>query len=476
MGTHTRPNDDFLMILLAILPVFAAIWSVEKRILSALTAMGFTTFWLLLRCRNSRDVCLALLATISIPLYDQLRQPVQSASTLPVSNAYVAAQIVAYSATSTGKTWLQLQTLAAPENFPFCFQGIVDIPSNSFAYGERLWFFVELANNQQVCPFVRFKIEPGEPGFLPIEAELESNQEATGVSNFEYALLQALTRGNRLSGQTMREALAPLTISGLGHILSISGLHMTLVAVLNFQLLRILCRLLPWSLLRRPYWQLHARLLPWLLTLPLCLIFVAFVGKPAPALRALVMLLIFAVVHLMARRHIGYDQILLLAAVLCMFFYPTQTASLSFALSISAMCWFAPLAITPQKLIFAAGLILPWLGTWPLVASFGYANAVGPLANLLGTPLFSIWVFPSAWFCFLSELLGLEMLARLFMDAFSYGLWLLFAWANWCLSWSGIKTAAVSPIILPNSFYVAWALLPIALTLSIKRWRCFRCK
>lgn len=466
MGALVRPQYDFKIARLAVLPVLAGIWSVEMQIVPAFTALALATLWLLFRCRNGCDILLALTAAACIPAYALVReQPQKQVASASVAHGdYVAAEVVAMTPTSTGQTWLQLRTLAAPQWFPLCFQGNVVGDPTAFAYGMRLWLFVEPAQKVNACPFLRFTVEPS-------AQLLEPENITMPAADTERALLRALTIGERPSGLAMREALAPLTISGLGHILSISGLHMTLAAVLTFQLLRVFCRLAPWRLLRQPFWLNNARLLPWLLTLPLCLAFVAFVGKPAPALRALMMLVIFAAVRLAAKRHIGFDQMLLLAAVLCMLFFPAQTASLSFALSISAMCWFAPLAILPKPLLFAGGIILPWLGAWPLVASFGAGNAVGPLANLVGVPLFSAWVFPSAWLCFLAESAGLHRLSAFFMDAFSYGLWLLFSWAAWCIRWADVDSRASAPLLWSNSLYAAWGLLPIALTLIVQRWR-----
>ena len=444
------------------LPIFVGMWAGLHQLFAWWTLGVAISLWLALRTTSPRAwlaCCLALFACFygqsiflsswqrSVPVVEQI-DPV-----------YLTAKVAAVAPTSDGRLRLLLQPLLAPLGFPDCILGHVE-PEARFRLNSVHWFKVQGANFDSVCPFVKLTAEPLTDGQL-LEVETGGN-EAT-------LLRRTLTRGERPSGLEAKTAFEPIQSAGLGHLLAISGLHLTLIATIVFQFSRMLLRLVPWRVLRRPWWVAHSYKLPWAVVLPACYGFVQYVGAPPSALRAFAMVSIYAVIRLSIRRFIAYDQVLLLACAACIVVYGEHSTTLSFALSMTAMCWFAPLALLPPRWRILGGAILPWLGTAPLVATFGVGNLAAPLANLAGIPLFSGWVFPLAWLSWLAEGTGLQAMAIIVYDAYAYGVWLLWQWAAVCNVLGETMPSTPQTQLFIADIYLGWALLPVMATLWLQR-------
>ena len=221
-------------------------------------------------------------------------------------------------------------------------------------------------------------------------------------------IIKALVLGDR--GDISKEVNERFIISGVNHILSISGLHVALVAAFFFGATRFLLRCFPFLLLRLNLNKTSALLA----ILPV--IFYTFIaGAGVAAVRSTIMVLSFLLALLLDRGKDLYDA-LFLAAFFILLFNPAALFDISFQLSflsVAAMLYFIPRFtefFAPWKTwvfqswmeeqprwkrklwFYLAGSILTSvaaiLGTGPLVVYyFNRISLVGFLSNLLLVPL-----------------------------------------------------------------------------------------
>jgi competence protein ComEC len=220
-------------------------------------------------------------------------------------------------------------------------------------------------------------------------------------------IIKALVIGER--GDISQETNEKFIITGVNHILSISGLHVALVAAFFFALTRFLLKLFPSLLLRFDLQKTAA------LVAILPVIFYTFIaGLGVAAVRSAVMVLSFLLVLLLDREKDLYDA-LFLAAFGILIVSPGALFDISFQLSflaVAALAYFIP----PFKEYLSAAKIWPenkletpsfwkrklWayigaslltslaatLGTGPLVAHyFNRLSLVGFITNLFLVPL-----------------------------------------------------------------------------------------
>ncbi|MCW5206100.1 ComEC/Rec2 family competence protein [Desulfobulbus sp. F5] len=186
-------------------------------------------------------------------------------------------------------------------------------------------------------------------------------------------------------------------VTGTTHILSISGLHISLLALLVSALLNKLLRRSRWLLLHT-----HVPTLALLGTLPLLLLYSLIAGMNTPVLRSLIMAAALLGAVILRRRH---DMLHLLAVAalnpLALF---TASFQLSFS-AVAALILFLPQIMPPAKtdgsrrVAYLRSAVLAsvaaTVGTLPLVLlHFHRFSLVGPLMNLLLEPLLCFWALP----------------------------------------------------------------------------------
>lgn len=184
--------------------------------------------------------------------------------------------------------------------------------------------------------------------------------------------------------------------TGISHLMSISGLHVTMVAALGAWLVSFIWRRRPMLMLRLPA-QKAAAAAGWATAFAYCLL----AGFGVPAQRTLYMLSVVALALWLGRAASG-SRVLALALLLVLLIDPWAVLSAGFWLSFGAVA-----------LLFyiGAGRLAPghWLAEWgraqwavtvglipALLALFQQFSLVSPLANAVAIPIVSLVVTPLA--------------------------------------------------------------------------------
>jgi competence protein ComEC len=219
-------------------------------------------------------------------------------------------------------------------------------------------------------------------------------------------ILAALIIGGTELGAATQERYAR---TGLSHVLSISGLHISLVAGAGFALARwLLCRS-EWLLLRAsvPKLAMGIAVIP-------VLLYAGLAGGTVPTLRSLIMGVLLAAAVLVDRRHQWLAN-LSAAALVISLVWPGSALDISFQLSFSAVLaivlgmrrlvlWWNEWEETHLIRLRPAGWrrlrvavmyvgvsFCASAGTLPLTAwHFNLVSCIGPLANLVLVPVLSL--------------------------------------------------------------------------------------
>ena len=211
----------------------------------------------------------------------------------------------------------------------------------------------------------------------------------------ESAILSAKLLGNQ--GEIPDEISYRFRQTGIGHILSISGLHITLISIMIF-----------WIILSFGLWRKHA----FILTSLFLFFFILMVGAPPPAIRAGIMGFLFLLAQYFGRGY-SFQNAIIIAATLILIFNPLSLFyDISFQFSfISILAIFLlfpilqhytfqkiqlkkekPLLIFFLNAFLISLAVLLFLG--PLMAYyFGNFPIISPIANFLIIPVLSPILF-----------------------------------------------------------------------------------
>ena len=246
--------------------------------------------------------------------------------------------------------------------------------------------------------------------------------------------------------------------SGLAHILSISGLHLTLVAGLLFFLVRAVLALHPRLALRYPIkkWAAAVALLG-------AVAYTLLSGAALPTLRALAMIALALIAVMLDRRAITLRAVAW-AALLLLVLWPDSLLDPGFQMSFAAVtalvAAFEHLAPKLTHWRSQAGplqVAMLWLGgtmAASFVAGLGsslfaayHFNRVADyalIANLLAAPLVDFIIMPFAVLAFLLMPIGLEALA---LTPMVWAVDLLIALALWVAGWpDAVGTVPAMPL------------------------------
>jgi competence protein ComEC len=300
-------------------------------------------------------------------------------------------------------------------------------------------------------------------------------------------IIKALVLGER--GDIAKEVNEKFIVTGVNHILSISGLHVALVAAFFFGAIRFFFKLFPFLLLRVNLNKASA------LVAIVPVIFYTFIaGAGVAAVRSTIMVLSFLLALLLDREKDLYDA-LFLAAFFILLFNPAALFDISFQLSflsVAAMLYFIPRFtefFTPWKTwvfqswmeqqprwkrklwFYLAGSLLTSvaaiLGTGPLVVYyFNRISLVGFLSNLVLVPLMG---FANTLLSLLTALLVFinQPLARILTDLNGFILNISLALVD-LLSRIPLASKRVVTPTVPEVLLIYGILI---LAANLKRWK-----
>jgi len=222
------------------------------------------------------------------------------------------------------------------------------------------------------------------------------------------AMAVALITGDQ--GAISKPVMQDMRNSGLAHLLSISGLHIGLVAGILFVTLRRLLCLVPRIALYHPIkkWGAAAALIG-------TLFYVLLAGAPVPAVRAFVMSAMFLLAVVLDRTAISMPPVAW-AAVVVLLLRPEELIGPSFQMSFAAVVclvaayeathawrlrwraeggWRARLGLHVGGLLFTS--LIASLATAPYaIYHFNRLAAYGVSANMVAVPLTGLWIMPWA--------------------------------------------------------------------------------
>ncbi len=297
-------------------------------------------------------------------------------------------------------------------------------------------------------------------------------------------LAAAVTTGDR-SGLSLA-ANDAMRAANLYHIVSISGMHMGMLAAFVFGMIRYGVALVPPLALR-----VSAKKIAALVALPAAAFYLALAGREIPTERAFIMIAVMLMAILLGRRALTLRSVAV-AALIVLVLRPESLVNAGFHMSFAAVvaltwafrglplgragrsrAW--RLALPVVSLLFSS--LVAGTATAPFAAAhFNRVAHYGLLANLLAVPAMGMLLMPGAVILALLGPLGIEWPGLLLIETGAR--WILWVSA-WVAAMPGSMSAVVRPpdAVLPMMtlgmlFVVLWrgrlrlaGLMPVALAL-----------
>jgi competence protein ComEC len=242
--------------------------------------------------------------------------------------------------------------------------------------------------------------------------------------------------------------------TGVGHLVSISGLHITMLSGLAFAVAAFIWRRCPSLVMRLP-----TRKAATIAGVLIALLYAALAGWSVPTQRTILMLVTFAVALLLARR-VAILRVLAIALIVVVLCDPWAVNAPGFWLSFGAIALIAYVTVARLKPAhwLKTAIHTQWaitLGLLPLlIVMFGQASIVSPLANAFAIPIISLLVVPLAIFGSLLQLDFILQIAHFILEVCMHGLDYLANLPTWQQATPPMWTLLVA------MFGVLWLLLP----------------
>lgn len=326
-------------------------------------------------------------------------------------------------------------------------------PATPGAYDfQRYAFFQEIGALGFVAGPVTV-IEPPPPRFAGgVELEMERWREIiaarvdAALSGGAAGIAGALMHGEQ--SFVPDDAMQAMRDSGLAHLLSISGLHIGLVAGIVIYIVRAGLALFPYAALRWPCKKIAA-----VCGLAAAAAYTLLVGPSAPAIRSTLMTGL-ALAAVMTDRNPLSMRLVAFAAVVVMLFTPENLAGPSFQMSFAAVVALiavyevvaAPIARFRAAVgpTWRVGLYMGSLAFTSVVASLATAPfslyhfqsvaIYGVLANMVAVPLTGVWIMPLILLIYALMPFGLEQPALI---ALGWGVEAVLIVAQWTAALPG---------------------------------------
>ncbi len=278
-------------------------------------------------------------------------------------------------------------------------------------------------------------------------AEVLTNKPYSGI-------IQALVMGD--DSQIALDDWQVFLRTGTSHLMSISGLHITMLAGLVFAAVGFFWRRSPRLAMRLP--TRKAATLAGVIT---ALVYALIAGFSVPSQRTFYMLMVFAVA-MWSGRQLVISQVLAVALVIVVLLDPWAVNAPGFWLSFGAvaMLAYALGARVGQHHWLQAALQTQWavtIGMLPLLlVMFNQTSIISPIANAFAIPLISFVVTPLA---LLGSFLPFDTPLNLSYQALVGCMWAL-KWLNQLPMATWQQHAPATWTLLPAMCGVLWLLLP----------------
>lgn len=350
-----------------------------------------------------------------------------------------------------------------------------------YDFARQAWFQALGGVGYTLSPLQRTSIEAPTPWDLWARASFNRLRQtiaqriAIVLPGERGAIAVALITGER--GGISAATNAAYRDSGLIHILSISGLHMAIMAGAMFFTARFLLALFPTIALRYDIrkWAAIAGALG-------ALGYLAISGASPPAVRSFLMVLIMFIAILLDRPALALRNVAL-AALAMLVVMPESLIDVGFQMSFAAVVALVagyeawrdrrdPNAPAPERgwlwhapLIFLSGIVASTLIASLAVAPFGtyhfhQSQQYAILANLLAVPAVNIVIMPAALATLLALPLGLEAAP---LQIMGLGISFMSAVATWVAALPGsvirvaaIPTASFALIVVGGAWLLLW--------------------
>lgn len=338
-------------------------------------------------------------------------------------------------------------------------------------------------------------IDHAETGLINLETIRTSisNHIKTVVPEREAGIAAALMTGERAA--ISDEDWDALRASGLAHIISISGLHVAMVAAPVFFLVRLFLAMIPVIALRFPIKKIAAGV-----ALLVCCLYVGLVVPSVPTTRSLLMTGV-ALIAIMLDRSPFSLRLVGASAILLLLVSPESIWSVSFQMSFAAVAALVSMAevirpymsrlytdagLIKKIMLFIAGTLLTSLvaslATAPYsLYHFQQVPSYSVLANALSVPISGLMIMPMVIISFALLPFGL---ADWSLKILGVGVDWLLDIARWTESLPG---AVITTTAMPDLFLVmmtcaglvlvlyqgiqrAWALVPFILAFFSIWW------
>ncbi|MGE0148416.1 MAG: ComEC/Rec2 family competence protein [Parvibaculaceae bacterium] len=355
-----------------------------------------------------------------------------------------------------------------------------------YDYGRGLWFQGIGATGRA---YGDVTVEGTDPSWLlRFSAALEDLRDAIGariravLPRERSGVGEAMITGER--GTIPRDVNDSLQASGLAHILSISGLHMSLVAGLTFWLVRAMLALSPTLATAFPIKKWAA-----VAGLAMGFVYLLLASASVATERSYIMLAVMFIAILADRPALSMRN-LAIAALIILVVSPEAALTASLQMSFLAVmgllavheAWGRWLARDGEadhgllhkgaslvlRLFCAAALTSLAAGGLSSIAAayhFGRLAPYGLIANLLAMPVMSLLVMPFALFSVLLMPFGLEAVPLRVMDA---GLLLVQAISDWVVSLPGAQ-GHIPALPLAPALLLTLAAIMLCLTRGLMR-------